>query len=207
MLCGEVILAQPQYTYDPGSGYIGNNIPFKSTSSNRRQNMYFPSDFNSPSAGLITKIYFKGSTSVSSTYTNVIVYMGTSTASGLTAGPFVTAGMVQTLNAPSFTATSGTGNWVEFTLDTPFLWDATSNLIIDVQHAGYSVGFTAQFINASGRLSLYGASNATSPSDQTRLPIFGYDMTPSGSLCTGLPQAGIALSDTSDVCANDTVYL
>lgn len=82
------------------------------------------------SAGNISSIQlyfaFKNSTRA---YTNVQIKMGTTSAQYLVDGSVTVASTSTYLTMASFTPTSG---WNTFTLDNPFTWNGTSNIVIEV---------------------------------------------------------------------------
>ena len=83
----DTVFAQaPQYNYTPNS-ITNNAFPLNSSSSNCRQNLYYPADFNAPS-GTIDKIYI-GGIATSPTFTTLTIKMGPSALTTFTAGPFV----------------------------------------------------------------------------------------------------------------------
>lgn len=113
--------------------------------------------------------------------------------------------------APTWTA----GTWNTITLTTPFLWDGTSNLLIDV-----CLG-SAPFTSPYGSLYTYTATDGSSftrcdgcgsqcgnPSDefQGTKPQIQIDFTPA-TACSGTPSAGTILTASTGVCSGTNFTL
>jgi len=90
-----------------------------------------------PATNTITKIRFFYSTASSNSSTsssnNWTIYMGNTTTAAFASTtswvPLTALTQVYTNSAITFPAT---GNWVEFTLASPFIWDGTSNIVVAV---------------------------------------------------------------------------
>jgi len=149
----------PQY-YTSSTAGSANAFPFGIAQGKKVQMIYLPNDFNLPTpcpSGSITIIYFKMSASVTATFTNLTVRMGQSTITELPVGVFYTGQLDTVYNNPSATLTAVNGNWMSITLNTPYVYDSTKSLIVEVQQCGASSGG----MNA-GHLSLAGNRRSTS---------------------------------------------
>ena len=119
----------------------GNSIPFSFDNLGKRGQLLFPSgaSFGNPAPGqMITKIYFAAYTPtipVATTYTNFTLKMGNTSLTTLS-GTWVTAGMTTVLTAPSITINPQSSTWFSFTLATPFVYDPSQNLIVDIEYCG-----------------------------------------------------------------------
>src|SRR5690606_26393560 len=164
-----------QYTFVPGST-VGNNIPWGNASSNRRQNLYYPTDFNAPS-GSITTLYIMPNTSVSTvSYTNVTVRMGATALNTFTSGPWISTGLTTVYNGAA-TLNAGTGGWLVLTLQTPYVYNNTQNLIVDFTTTGFSASYFMLHGNSGFTdRSLFGSATAASVGTQARLQQLGFDM-------------------------------
>ena len=200
------ILGQ-QYTLTGGS--IGNSIPFANSSNNRREWIFYPSNFSTAPSGYITKIYIMANTSVSSTFTNFTLRMGPTTLNTFTAGPWITSGTDTVFYSASFSVSTISGNWIPITLQTPFYYNNTMNFIADVSQTGYTSGVTILQASVAGR-SLYGGAGSASASLQGRLVNFGFDMlppnsdagilsiiNPSDTICSGIKTVTVELKNFS----------
>lgn len=187
---------------------VANTIPLQTASTNLRQSVYYPSDFATASAGSITDIYIKTSTAGTPNFTSLTVKMGHTSMMTFT-NAFVTTGLQTVYNGPYSQATLSTpnGNFLKITLQTPFSYNHTDNLIVELSQGGYSPGI--QIYQGNGAFvarTLFGASTAATGTVQDRLAIFGFDM--SSTPCTNPVAAGITTKNpTTNVCPNATVSL
>src|SRR5690606_13385819 len=123
--------AQPQYMSPNGTS---NNIfPFLSTTNNMVQCIYHQSDFTPTiPSGMITTIYYMVhptlGTSGLRTFTNLQIRIGTTALNNTVNGPW-NGGLTTVYFAASVTVNAIQGQWLEYILTTPFLYDGTSNLI------------------------------------------------------------------------------
>ncbi len=169
------------YNYNLGSASNGTGTgePFNAKlASKRSQFLYKASELTAAgmSAGTINSLQlyfaFKNSTRP---YTNVQIKMGTTGVSYLIDASVTVAGTSTYKSIASFTPVSG---WNTFTLDNPFTWDGTSNVVVEVCYdngsaaagnfadilAGYSDGgtgtqgnmFYQDNINCTGSFSTVG---------------------------------------------------
>ena len=148
------LTAQPQYyNYNNGSG--SNSFPFNVTTGKDVQLLYLPGAFNLPTpatAGNITTLYLRFSSAiVNVTYTNLVISMGQSTITNLTSGSFYTGSMTTVYSKASIVWNYPIG-WGAITLDTPFPYDPTQSLIVDIGQCSASAGggilyFTTQTNN------------------------------------------------------------
>ncbi len=127
---------------------------------NYSQQIYLSSELHAvlePGSTYITKIRFKQvSLGTQSTYNNWTVYMAnTAKTTFATASDWVPYSSLDQVF--SGVLTFATNSWVEITLDTPFIWDGISNLIVAVDEntAGYSSSSFAAFNSGTDRGILY----------------------------------------------------
>jgi hypothetical protein len=135
------LTAQQYYNYNNGTG--SNSFPFNVTGGKDVQLLYLPGAFNQPTAapsGNITTLYLRFSSAISGvTYTTLTIKMGQSTITNLTAGSFYTGSMTTVYTRASVVWTYPVG-WGAITLDTPFPYDPTQSLIVDIGQCGASAG-------------------------------------------------------------------
>lgn len=95
----------------------------------KHQMLYTAAELTSAgfTAGLITEFGFNVATLVSSSLTDFTIKMGNTSLTSL-ASTFVSTGLTTVYTNASYTATNG---WNLHPLSTPFMWDGTSNLIIE----------------------------------------------------------------------------
>lgn len=186
----------PQFSLSGGTS--SNTIPLMSTT-NRVQWVYYRTDFAGLPTGsqLISKIYLRsGTTMASATYTNLTIRMGHTTLSTFSSGAFVT-GLTTVFSATSHTITSiVSGGWVEFTLQNPFTYNGTQNIIVEVSQTGYTGGFTVRQNTAGGNRRLFGTAVATSGTAGTGIADFGMDAYPIHTCARTVPQTPSFVNST-----------
>lgn len=163
------VYAQVPTFITPG-GTSNNSFPFRTTSSNKVQWLYLPTDF-SPNlqGGAITHVYFRTANQVSSTLTltdlrisighenpTVTVWPNTTFKTGLT----VCYGVTTT------TITTAANGWWGVKLDVPFVYDGTSNLVIEATVVG-NCGLQTNQNSTNGDKRIWGGRTATSGSKGT----------------------------------------
>lgn len=197
--------AQPMYQsiFTPTGS---NNFPLANTSTNKTQWLYLPSEIApTASTGLINKIYLRvGATSGATSFTNLKVSIGTTTQTATTS-TFVT-GLQQCYLAPttSYPAHSQ-GDWLEITLQTPYLWNGTDNLVVEVSQEGYTTTRRSWQYSGNGNRRTYGGVTATTGTANTGQIHLGFDMM-SATPCSGNPTAGTA-SATQRICSSQPFTL
>jgi photosystem II stability/assembly factor-like uncharacterized protein len=136
------LLAQMHYNYNTGGS--NNAFPFNTLPATGKtiQHLYLPGDFNNPtpvSMGNITKIYFRaGTSSGNATYTNLKIRMGLTTDTDLPAGAWYTGSMTVVYDEANVNLIGTTGTFFSITLETPFLYDPTKSLVVEIEQCGYS---------------------------------------------------------------------
>lgn len=181
------------------------------------QQIYLASDFAAPLQGqqsYITKIRFYNVTGSLSNATSWTVYMGNTDSTGFTSNTnWIPLAALQqvftgTLSAPT------SNSWLEITLDTPFLWDGISNVVVGVDEntGGYSSITWGSVNTGSNRSILY--RNDTNNPDPASPPSASarYSMVPKAqfvheavSACNGPLTHATAVSSISNFCDGDTV--
>jgi hypothetical protein len=145
--------AQPQY-YNYNTAGVANSFPFNISSGKSVQLLYLPGDFNQPTAapaGTITSISFMINPSYPLgpwTYTDFTIKMGQSSITSFDADAFYSGSLTTVYSAASVSLTGTPGSWMTITLNTPFAYDPTKSLIVDVSQngaplaSGYSACYT-----------------------------------------------------------------
>jgi hypothetical protein len=136
--------ATPQY-YNYNDGTSANTFPFNQAAGKEVQWLFLPGGFSQPTpapAGIITSISFRlgGGSSGPWIFTDLTLKLGQSDATDLTMGEFYT-GTLSTVYYSASVSLSGTGDgWVTITLDSPFAYDPSKSLIVDVGQCGVPGG-------------------------------------------------------------------
>lgn len=193
------------FAYTAGTG--GNAFPLNTTTSNLCQFLYQPSNFPGAPAGNITKIYVMANTAVTAaSWNNLTVKMGTTTATAFTTGPFTT-GLTTVYTAPVTTlpAPIPARGWFEITLQNPFPWGMTSNLIVEISQTGYTGGLTIAYNSAVAGARLYGSVTGTTGTAGGGLMNMGIDL--ATTPCAGVPVPGAAVSSPASPCLGSTAVL
>lgn len=172
--------------YNNNGGTSYNGFPLNSTTSNKVQWIYGPNLFNSAGstgtpakAGLITKIYFRLGTTVSTTatYTNYTVSFGQNvgTITNWSSGTFIT-GLTQCFYQPSYVMTGAAAtSWYVITLQKPFCYDPSKSLVFELKVSG-GTGNTVAQVTTGGTQRMYAGYSATSGTTNTGLVDFGFDI-------------------------------
>jgi hypothetical protein len=201
----------------PTYSYVGtsNNIyPLQSSTYNMCQWLFTSGDFTPtpPTGVLITTIYLKPSnigTFSSTTFTNLLIKMGSTSITSLTSGTW-NGGLTTVLNASSYTMNPTSSTWIPITLTTPFLYTG-SNFIVEISQQGYSgSGLNIAQGSGSGNRRMYGSSSNTgSTGADASLLTMGFDAAPAN--CSGTPLTPLvtnaAFPAASPLCAGATVVL
>lgn len=181
------------------------------------QQIYLNTDFNTALAGqpnLITKIRFFNVTGSLTNANNWTIYMGNTTqtnfatTSSWITGPSLVQVFSGTLNAPA------ANTWLEITLDTPFLWDGVSNVVVGVDENTPAYSSITWRSHATGaNRAMYYYNDATNPNPASP-PIASarFSFVPQTQFvheptttCSGIPAHTSALVNDATICANETV--
>jgi hypothetical protein len=184
-------------TYFNATGGTANAFPLANTGTSRKVQWYIPPN-NLGSVGpgnFITDVYFNSSASTTATYPILTIKLKTGTLGGLQggAGNPVEPGMTVVYSATNAVVTSTAGGWIKFTLQTPWLYDPSQPLIVEMEHNSTTAGGTSLYQTAiTGTIverqwANYNATTLTS-SDMTRRINFGIDVIPA-TPCSSAPVA------------------
>jgi len=188
------VLGLQAQMYTSPNGTSNNVFPFRSTT-NMVQWIYFPSDFTpAVPAGFINKLYIRvhptlGTNGVA-TYTNLTIKMGHTNATATFVGPWMT-GMSQVYFAANVSFNVILDSWVEIPLQTPFFYNATDNLMMEISQTNYVFGFYIVNNSDSPNRRMWGTVGSTNSSGAgTGLMYMGFDLAPNN--CSGTPNNGVA---------------
>lgn len=167
---GPLLAQTPQYAYVSNSTAT-NSIPLGGSgwADQRNQWVYGVGDFgNVPGGMAITKFYLRQGTisDPACTWTNFSIKMGQPNMTGGFNGTWIT-GLQTVLSSTSYTmGSTSAGQWLEFTLDVPFVYDPTLPLVVETYQTGTSGRKTLQSggttSNMSGNTQQYGSTSAGS---------------------------------------------
>lgn len=134
------LTAQPQYYNYSGNGNGSNSFPFNVSGGKDVQLLYLSGEFNQPSpapAGNIVGVsVWLNSALGPVTYTDLTIKLAQSTITALTPGAFYSGSMTTVYYRSSILLSASAGGWLNFTLDTPFPYDPSQSLILDIGQCG-----------------------------------------------------------------------
>jgi hypothetical protein len=159
--------AQPQY-YNQMTYSGGNSWPLNAINGKDAQLLYLAGAFGTPSAApsgnIIGFSMLCNNTSGPTTYSTLTIQMGQSSITTLPTGSFYTGSMTVVYSHTAVTLSGTAGQWLNFTLDTPFPYVNTQSLIVDIGQCGASGGGTiACYFTTSGYNRAYSGSGTGCP--------------------------------------------
>ncbi|MFN4082579.1 MAG: T9SS type A sorting domain-containing protein [Bacteroidia bacterium] len=163
-----------------------NSFPFNNTGTSRKvQFMYTAGEFTGAPGGAINRIWIRPCTGVTGTvYSNFSIRMRQEPASVTTFGSGTFLTPVQTcLSASTYSFTTTANNWYPIPLTTPFVYDPTKTLIIEIEHQSYSgTGFTInQSGSGTGNRRIWGDYQSTAGTAGTAYANMGIDVVSLGN--------------------------
>lgn len=129
----------PQY-YNSNTGTGINTYPWGQAAGQRVQWLIRSGTLINPApcpGGTITNLYFYMGNSGSATFTNMTIKMGNLAISTLPAS-YDTTGLTLVYQKATVQLSSSNNTWMVITLNTPFAYDTSKALVIDVRQCGYT---------------------------------------------------------------------
>ncbi len=147
----------PDY-YNYNTNGSNNSFPWNISGGKMVQLLYLSGDFNQPSpapAGSITDLSFRiGDTYPLGpwTYTDLTIKLGQTTITSFPSGVLYTGALTTVYYSASVSLTGVAGQWMTITLDTPFAYDPTQSLVVDIGQCGVpgASGFSSCYTSMSG---------------------------------------------------------
>lgn len=176
-------------TYITSGGNSNNNYPLNNSSNNKVQWVYTPAEFApTPPPGAITHVYFMSLNSQSSTkafsdYRISIKQVNYSTFSTTT---FET-GMSVVYGPTNSNLSIASNGWFGVQLDNPFVWDGTSNLVVEATITNTN-GMTVRQNTSNGTKRIWGGRTATTGSSGTGQAILGLEI---ANNCPTVPSVSV----------------
>ena len=166
----ETLTSQPMY-YNSNVNGTNNSFPFNITTGKRVQLLYNPGVLNLPTpapSGTITSIALRiGDTYPLGpwTYTNLTIQMGQTAITGFTAGAFYSGAMTTVYFRASVVLQAAGGTWLTITLDTPFAYNNTQGLVVDVEQCGVpgAVGYSMCQVTTATNCRIYSGTTTGCP--------------------------------------------
>lgn len=177
----------PTYIYAGGSS--NNSWPFNAgaSGSNKVQWVYQPSQF-SPTlpAGIITHVYFRTNTGAATrSFTDMRISLNTANFTTFPNGTYVT-GMHLAYGPQTTTINVPSSGWFGVQLDTPFVYDGTSSLIIEAT-SNNANGVTVAQETSNGTRRIYGNVNNSTGTANTGLSACGLEVITCSTAITKQP--------------------
>ena len=202
------------YIAGPTTTWSGNSFPW-GTNSYQVELLYKPQQWNSmPPIGFITDIWFRPYTGIAGpttvTYTNLVIKMGNTSINSLTSGAWDPA-LTTVATYPSYTLTginTSTGVWFKVPLQTPYYFDPTQNLELNIAQSGTGGASTWYIATNSPTVAGYvhrkygpsgTGSSAGADGSGGAVYDFGIDIF-AGYPCTGTPTSTV--NAPIEVCPN-----
>jgi hypothetical protein len=115
----------------------GNTFPFNTTAGKGVQWLVGPNEITGAPSGMITAIYFRAAqtTTPSGTHANFTIKMGQTPSTTLTVASWINGLSTVYFNSAQF-LTTGPATWFGFTLNTPFFYDPSKSLLVEVTQTG-----------------------------------------------------------------------
>lgn len=199
--------AQPQF-YNFNTGGSSNSNPFNTNISRATEWLVAPGEMPGAINGQIVKVYFRFATAQTPTYTNFTIKLAQTTGTTLSATAWA-ANKILVYSSASETFTTVANDWYGFTLQTPFTYDPTQSLIVEIAHTNLT-GTGPGVLQTSGFTTrrTYGTATSATPSGcDGLLAHIGIDVTPA-SPCTSPPTAGTStISTATSVCPGTSLQL
>ncbi|MEI8005022.1 MAG: T9SS type A sorting domain-containing protein [Bacteroidota bacterium] len=129
--------AQPAY-YNYNTNGSNNSFPWGIAAGKEVQLLFLPGEFNQPSpapAGNIISVAFRVADTypiTNVTYTNLTIALGQTALTAFAAGAYYSGSLTTVYTRASVVLNGAGGTWVTLTLDTPFPYDPTQSLVMDV---------------------------------------------------------------------------
>jgi len=147
----------PDY-YNYNTNGSNNSFIWNIAAGKEVQLIYLAGDFNQPSAappGSITALSFMIATSYPLgpwTYTDLTIKLGQTTATSLPTGAFYTGALTTVYYRASVSLTGAAGDWMTIVLDSPFPYDPTQSLVVDLGQCAVpgATGYSSCFTSLSG---------------------------------------------------------
>ncbi|MCC7030251.1 MAG: right-handed parallel beta-helix repeat-containing protein, partial [Chitinophagaceae bacterium] len=200
--------AQVPTYFTANAGGTGNAFPLNNNTTSRKVQWFIPPGAltGAPAGNNITTVYFRTGTAATKTFPLINIKMKVGSGTGLTgiAGGPVEPGMSVVYTSVNQTITSVAQGWIQFTLNTPFAYDPTLPLIVELEHNAASGTGPTVLQNPS----IPGPGNGRQWADYNgvnntgvgaNLVHFGVDLAPGGP-CVAPPTAGISTATPAIAC-------
>lgn len=203
--------AQTPMYFKNGASTGGNTIPLNQASQ-KTQLLYAPTDFSTaPISGNITKIYFRNSAAGAvGAYTSLQIRMMQTVDIQFPSTSFYTTGFttVHTAASQTVTANATAGGWFEIALSSPYAYNNSQSLVVEIQYASMTTGISTAILASTGRNTRCSGTSLTATTGTTNTSQNDFGMDVVSGPCTSPPTAGTTtLAPASFVCTGTLVTL
>jgi hypothetical protein len=204
--------AQPAY-YNYNTDGSANSFPLGIAAGKQVELLYVAGNFNQPSsapAGTIVSVAIRinsGYPITNVTYNTMTIALGQANITTLPSGGYYTGTMTTVYNHASVTFTAAGGTWLTIPLDTPFPYDPTQALIVDLGQCSCNAGsiYPMCFTSQSGNRRTWSAGGCpfVYSSQDVNIYHFGINLQTSGPPIVLTTAATVVTSTTATL--NGTV--
>ena len=150
------LMAQTPQFYNYSSGSGSNSWPLNAVNGKDVQLLYLAGDFSLPSpataGNIISFSAYISSTFGPTTFTTLTIKMGQASIITLPTGGFYTGTLTTVYTRASVTLSGTASTWLTFTLDTPFPYDPTQALIVDMGQCAATAGGPTWWYNTTSNI-------------------------------------------------------
>ena len=205
--------AQPQY-YNYNTTGDANMYPFNQPTGMKVQMPFLAGDFSQPSpapSGSIVKVFFQVHPSWPLgpwDYSQFTINMGQANITSLPAGAYYAGALTTVYSKALVTLSAPAGGWLEIPLDTPFAYDSTQSLIVEVVQcsAPGATGFSSVMTTVSGNRRNWSVGGCMSAFENNWFDVYHFGIALGAALPTPTVATSAATSiTTSGATLNGTV--
>lgn len=194
--------AQPQY-YNYNTAGEPNMYPFNRATGMKVQALFLPGDFNQPSpapSGGIAKVFFKVHPSNQLgpwTYSEFTIKMGQASITSLPGSAYYAGALTTVYSKISVELFGPAGGWLEIALDTPFAYDPTLSLILEIAQCSVpgATGFSSSMTVLTGNRRNWSAGGCSSAFEGTWYDVYNFGIT----LGAAVPKPTVATSAATSI--------
>lgn len=201
--------------YNYNAGNAGYSFPLNNTSINKMQWIYAPSVFNSMGTlggtpaflGVIDTVYFRAGSSANPSFTDFTVSMAQNVGTQSTwANGIFNLGMTQVFQSSPHILTTQSGNWWAVALQTPFLYDPSLSLVVELKQNGISGNGPLTRMNTTNGITRIwgGFANPTGSSGSGQAD-FGFDLVPPVPCNSFTLSTGVLSPNNPTVCSGQSL--
>ncbi|MFN5885802.1 MAG: hypothetical protein ACK445_10715, partial [Bacteroidota bacterium] len=161
-VCANFLVSAQTPTFFTGNVNAPSNaFPFNVATGKGVHYLIAPGELTGAVAGNITHFYVQGTAGVTSSFTGLTIRFSQTSVTTLPTGVLYSGPFTTAINAANVTATSTAAGWMQFTLQTPFYYDPTQSLVVEITQCSTTGGFTVTNVAKSGMRRCWNVSTCT----------------------------------------------